>query len=56
MLCVATDKVSVSAMEGDSGTLHTDVKMNQQGKIIWYFNDIRIAQITGDLSRICTDV
>uniref|UniRef100_A0A671R151 Ig-like domain-containing protein n=1 Tax=Sinocyclocheilus anshuiensis TaxID=1608454 RepID=A0A671R151_9TELE len=43
-------------MEGDSVTLHTDVKTNQQEKIRWYFNDARIAQITGDLSYICTDV
>ncbi|XP_026108376.1 uncharacterized protein LOC113080416 [Carassius auratus] len=48
------DRVSVSAMEGDSVTLHTDVKINQQEKIHWYFNDIRIAQISGDL-KICTD-
>ncbi|XP_016115823.1 uncharacterized protein, partial [Sinocyclocheilus grahami] len=27
-----------------------------QERIRWYFNDIRIAQITGDLSKICTDV
>ncbi|KTF84050.1 hypothetical protein cypCar_00037898 [Cyprinus carpio] len=43
-------------MEGDSVTLHTDVKTNQQEDIKWYFNDTRIAQITGDLSFICTDV
>ncbi|KAL0149457.1 hypothetical protein M9458_055245, partial [Cirrhinus mrigala] len=43
-------------MEGDSVTLHTGVKTNQQDRIRWYFNDTRIAQITGDLSKICTDV
>ncbi len=43
-------------MEGDSVTLHTDVKTSQQEKIRWYFNDARIAQMTGDLSYICTDV
>uniref|UniRef100_A0A8C2AUM9 Fibronectin type-III domain-containing protein n=1 Tax=Cyprinus carpio TaxID=7962 RepID=A0A8C2AUM9_CYPCA len=43
-------------MEGDSVTLHTDVKTNQQEKIHWYFNVTRIAQITGDQSYICTDV
>uniref|UniRef100_A0A8C1YNH3 Immunoglobulin domain-containing protein n=1 Tax=Cyprinus carpio TaxID=7962 RepID=A0A8C1YNH3_CYPCA len=52
----ATDEVSVSVMEKDSVTLHTDVKMNQQEKIVWYFNGIRIAVITGDLSYTCTDV
>uniref|UniRef100_A0A8C1RL08 Immunoglobulin domain-containing protein n=1 Tax=Cyprinus carpio TaxID=7962 RepID=A0A8C1RL08_CYPCA len=53
---VAFDKVSVSLMEGDSVTLHTGVETNQQDDIKWYFGDTRIAQITGDLSDICTDV
>ncbi|XDV23577.1 hypothetical protein PO909_028102 [Leuciscus waleckii] len=43
-------------MEGDSVSLNTDVKTDQQEKIKWYFNNIRIAQINGDLSKICTDV
>ncbi|KAL1252196.1 hypothetical protein QQF64_019992, partial [Cirrhinus molitorella] len=46
----------VLLMEGDSVTLHTGVETNQQDRIRWYFNDIRIAHITGDLSKICTDV
>ncbi len=46
----------MSVMEGDSVTLNTDVKTNQQEKIKWYFNDTRIAYINGDLSKICTDV
>uniref|UniRef100_A0A672KZP6 Immunoglobulin domain-containing protein n=1 Tax=Sinocyclocheilus grahami TaxID=75366 RepID=A0A672KZP6_SINGR len=46
----------VSLMEEDSITLHTGVKTNQQEKIKWYFNDIRIAQISVDQSKICTDV
>uniref|UniRef100_A0A672MST2 Ig-like domain-containing protein n=1 Tax=Sinocyclocheilus grahami TaxID=75366 RepID=A0A672MST2_SINGR len=46
----------VSVMEGDSVILHTDVETNQQEEIRWYFNDTRIAQITEDLSFICTDV
>ncbi|XP_016107377.1 uncharacterized protein [Sinocyclocheilus grahami] len=50
------DAVSVSVMEGDSVILHTDVETNQQEEIRWYFNDTRIAQITEDLSFICTDV
>ncbi|XP_016349749.1 uncharacterized protein LOC107694565, partial [Sinocyclocheilus anshuiensis] len=53
---VGSDGVSAFVMEGDSVTLHTDVKTNQQEDIKWYFNDIRITQITGDLSFICTDV
>ncbi len=45
----------MSVTEGDSVTLHTDVKTNQQDRMTWYFNDIRIAQIRGDQSKICTD-
>ncbi|XP_050951420.1 uncharacterized protein LOC127154066 [Labeo rohita] len=48
--------VSVFVMEGDSVTLHSDVKINQQVDVKWYFNCIRIAQIIGDQSKICTDV
>ncbi|XP_067271086.1 uncharacterized protein [Pseudorasbora parva] len=51
---VGPDEVSV--MEGDSVTLHTGVETNQHGKIKWYFDNIRIAQISGDQSKICTDV
>ncbi|XP_048038050.1 uncharacterized protein LOC125263171 isoform X2 [Megalobrama amblycephala] len=43
-------------MEGDSVTLKTGVKTDQQERIHWYFNDIRIARINGNLSDICTDV
>ncbi len=50
-----TDEVSVSVMEGDSVTLHTGVDTNQQDRITWYFNDIRIAQTNGNKSKICTD-
>jgi len=51
---VDTDAVSVK--EGDSVTLYTGVQTNQQEKIKWYFNGTRIAQITVDQSKICTDV
>ncbi|XP_048038446.1 uncharacterized protein LOC125263493 [Megalobrama amblycephala] len=47
---------SVLVNEGDSVTLQTDTHTNQQEEIKWYFNDIRIAEISGDLSDICTDV
>ncbi|XP_026053241.1 uncharacterized protein LOC113039552 isoform X2 [Carassius auratus] len=47
--------VRVSVLEGDVVTLHTYVETNQQ-YIIWYFNDIRIAKLNGDLRKICTDV
>ncbi|XP_059424821.1 uncharacterized protein LOC132159324 [Carassius carassius] len=52
---VETD-VSVSVMEGDSVTLLTGVKKNQEDRIRWYCNDTRIAQINGDPSKTCTDV
>uniref|UniRef100_A0A8C1PDS8 Immunoglobulin domain-containing protein n=1 Tax=Cyprinus carpio TaxID=7962 RepID=A0A8C1PDS8_CYPCA len=50
---VEMDKVSV--MEGDSVTLNTDVTKNKQDRIMWYFNENRIAYITGDQTKICTD-
>ncbi|XP_048037415.1 uncharacterized protein LOC125262632 [Megalobrama amblycephala] len=53
---VGTDEVPVNVNEGDSVTLHTGVQTNQQEKIKWYFSDTRIAQIIGDLSKVCTDV
>ncbi|XP_016363749.1 ribonuclease inhibitor-like, partial [Sinocyclocheilus rhinocerous] len=53
---VYTDSVSVSVKEGDSVTLNTDVQTNQQEEIRWYFNDILMAEITGNQSKICTDV
>ncbi|KAL1251698.1 hypothetical protein QQF64_019494 [Cirrhinus molitorella] len=53
---VITDSVTVSVMEGDSITLYSDVTTTQQKEIYWYCNDTRIAVITGDLSKICTDV
>uniref|UniRef100_A0A673GK88 Immunoglobulin domain-containing protein n=1 Tax=Sinocyclocheilus rhinocerous TaxID=307959 RepID=A0A673GK88_9TELE len=52
---VGTDEVSASVMEGDSIILNTNVTTNLQERIKWFFNDIRIAQINGDLRKICTD-
>ncbi|XP_058615513.1 uncharacterized protein LOC131529700 isoform X2 [Onychostoma macrolepis] len=49
-----TDKVTM--MEGDSVTLQTGVKTIHLEDIKWYCNSIRIAQINGDQSFICTDV
>ncbi len=43
-------------MEGDSVTLLTGIKKNQEDRIRWYCNDTRIAQINGDPSKTCTDV
>ncbi len=53
---VGSDVVSVSVNEGDSVVFHTGVKTNEQEDIKWYFEDTRIAQISGDLSHKCTDV
>ncbi len=48
--------MSVSVIEGDSVIFHTGVETNQQEDIKWYFRGVRIAQINGALSFICTDV
>ncbi|XP_026054527.1 uncharacterized protein LOC113040391 [Carassius auratus] len=48
--------VSVSVSEGDSVTLLTGIKKNQEDRNRWYCNDTRIAQINGDRSKTCTDV
>ncbi|XDV23916.1 hypothetical protein PO909_028262, partial [Leuciscus waleckii] len=40
---------------GDSVTLNTGFIKGQQERIKWYFLDSRIAEITGDQSKICTD-
>ncbi|XP_026108575.1 uncharacterized protein LOC113080628 [Carassius auratus] len=48
------DSEKVSVMEGDSVTLHTGIKTNQD-RIKWFFNTDRIAQISGDQSKICAD-
>ncbi|XP_067272600.1 pregnancy-specific glycoprotein 22-like [Pseudorasbora parva] len=53
---VYTDRVTVSVMEGDSVTLHTDVQTNQQEKIKWFYNNLRVAQISDYISKTCTDV
>ncbi|XP_043078664.1 carcinoembryonic antigen-related cell adhesion molecule 1-like isoform X1 [Puntigrus tetrazona] len=44
----------VSVMEGDSVTLHTDVKINQSDRIRWFYVNTRIAQIIGGKSSVCT--
>uniref|UniRef100_A0A8C2DRH5 Immunoglobulin domain-containing protein n=1 Tax=Cyprinus carpio TaxID=7962 RepID=A0A8C2DRH5_CYPCA len=49
------DVVSVSVMEGDSVTLYTGLNKSQQERMKWYFHVDRIAEITGDLRKICTD-
>uniref|UniRef100_A0A8C1X6U5 Immunoglobulin domain-containing protein n=1 Tax=Cyprinus carpio TaxID=7962 RepID=A0A8C1X6U5_CYPCA len=48
--------IDVSVMEGDSVTLYTDVTKTQDNKVQWYYNSGRIARITGDPNKTCTDV
>ncbi|XP_051551374.1 uncharacterized protein LOC127439234 isoform X4 [Myxocyprinus asiaticus] len=50
------DQMLVSVNVGDSLTLHTGYIRKQDDKMTWYFNNTRIAQINGNLSKICTDV
>ncbi|XDV23801.1 hypothetical protein PO909_028207, partial [Leuciscus waleckii] len=45
----------VNVAKGVSVSLNTDVTTDQQGEIRWYYNDILIAEITGDQSKIFTD-
>ncbi|KAK7126515.1 hypothetical protein R3I94_017866 [Phoxinus phoxinus] len=45
-----------SVKEGESVTLDPGVIKNTNDVMMWYFNDIVIAKITGDQSQICTDV
>ncbi|XP_052446489.1 uncharacterized protein LOC127988033 isoform X2 [Carassius gibelio] len=49
-----SDRVQILVKEGDPVTLHTGVEVNQQDRATWYFNDVRIAYIDGDM-KICTD-
>jgi len=44
---------SVSVMEGGSVVLHTSVTKQQCDKMLWYFNDTRIAQINGQVDTSC---
>ncbi len=44
-----------SVKEGESVTLDPGVIKNPNDLMKWYFNDILIAEITGDQSKICTD-
>uniref|UniRef100_A0A8C1YNY9 Immunoglobulin domain-containing protein n=1 Tax=Cyprinus carpio TaxID=7962 RepID=A0A8C1YNY9_CYPCA len=50
------EEITMSVTEEDFVTLHTGVKTNHQDRIRWYYNDIRIAQITGNLIKTCKDV
>ncbi|XP_056109190.1 uncharacterized protein LOC130087014 [Rhinichthys klamathensis goyatoka] len=51
------DKVKrKSVMEGESVTLYSGVMRKLNDSITWYINEIIIAEINRDLSKICTDV
>ncbi|XP_077081525.1 uncharacterized protein LOC143735282 [Siphateles boraxobius] len=41
--------------EGESVTLDPDVIRQANDLMTWYFNDTRLAEINGELSKICTD-
>ncbi|KAF4097209.1 uncharacterized protein LOC131530498 [Onychostoma macrolepis] len=45
-----------SVKEGESVTLDPGVTNNPNDLMTWHFNDSLIAEITGDQSKICTDV
>ncbi|XP_059424834.1 carcinoembryonic antigen-related cell adhesion molecule 1-like [Carassius carassius] len=45
-----------SVKEGESVTLDPEIVKNPNDTMKWYFNEILIAEITGDQSKICSDV
>ncbi|XP_048038316.1 uncharacterized protein LOC125263348 [Megalobrama amblycephala] len=47
------DVVTVSVMEGDSVTLNTDITKRQHDKMLWYFEDTRMALINGHTNTSC---
>uniref|UniRef100_A0A672KRU0 Immunoglobulin domain-containing protein n=1 Tax=Sinocyclocheilus grahami TaxID=75366 RepID=A0A672KRU0_SINGR len=53
---VPADMKRKSLMEGESVTLDTPGVKKTNDVIKWYFNDTRIAEITGDQTQICEDV
>ncbi|XDV23908.1 hypothetical protein PO909_028258 [Leuciscus waleckii] len=52
----AAEREEEDRKEGESVTLYTGVIKNTNDVMTWYFNDTLIAEITGDQSKICTDV
>ncbi len=57
MVCVSDVPASeqYEMKEGKSVTLASGVTENPNDVMKWYLNDTRIAEITGDQSKICTD-
>ncbi|KAK7126513.1 hypothetical protein R3I94_017864 [Phoxinus phoxinus] len=52
----AAERDEVKKNKGESVTFDPPVARTPNDVMTWYFNDIHIADITGDLSEICTDV
>jgi len=44
-----------SVKSGESVTLDPGVIKHPNDVMMWYYNDTRLAEITGDQSKICTD-
>ncbi|XP_051977349.1 uncharacterized protein LOC127639400 isoform X2 [Xyrauchen texanus] len=55
VVSAADEQISVSVNVGDSLTLHTGYIRKQEDKMRWYFEDNCIAQIIGNVMKICTD-
>ncbi|XP_052394817.1 uncharacterized protein LOC127942859 isoform X1 [Carassius gibelio] len=49
------DMMRKSVKEGESVTLDPAVMKNPNDVMTWYFNDTRLAQITGEPNKTCTD-
>ncbi|XP_016113131.1 uncharacterized protein [Sinocyclocheilus grahami] len=47
---------TMPVVEGESVTLDPGVIKKTNDLMTWYFNDICIAEVSGDFSKICTDV
>ncbi|KAK7136694.1 hypothetical protein R3I93_016899 [Phoxinus phoxinus] len=52
----AAERDEVKKNKGESVTFDPLVARTPNDVMTWYFNDIHIAEISGDLSEICTDV
>ncbi|CAM4660233.1 unnamed protein product [Leuciscus chuanchicus] len=60
LVCVsgvsAAERDEVKKNQGESVTFDPGVARKPNDVMTWYFNDTLIAEITGDISDICTDV
>ncbi|XDV23961.1 hypothetical protein PO909_028288, partial [Leuciscus waleckii] len=46
-------ELNLVSMEGKSVPLNTGVNKQKRDKMLWYFNDILIAQINGEAGKSC---